>query len=119
MLFSLTARLLVVLGLAMPLAASAHAVIKQAQPAADAVVAAPHVVRIDFSEPLEPAFSSIVVRDAQGRAVTADKAAVPSDAPRSLTLVLPPLPAGSYLVEWRTLARDGHRTGGSYRFKVR
>lgn len=119
MLSSLSTRLLLMLGLAMPLAASAHAVIQRAQPAADTVVAAPHMVRIDFTEPLEPAFSSIVVRNAQGQPVTADKAAVPSDAPRSLTLVLPPLPAGSYQVEWRTLARDGHRTGGNYRFKVR
>ncbi len=99
--------------------AFAHAHLKSAAPAADATVAAPAEVNIVFSEGLEQAFSSIVVSDSTDHAVTANKVEVDGASHTTMRLVLPALAAGIYQVKWIAVARDGHRSNGSYRFTVK
>jgi methionine-rich copper-binding protein CopC len=100
-------------------AASAHAELKQASPAVDSTVAAaPTEVTLNFSERLEPAFSAVIVRNAVGKRV--DKADGHIDkADRSVIRTsLQPLSPGVYIVEWRALSSDTHRTEGAFVFRV-
>ncbi|ALM82729.1 copper homeostasis periplasmic binding protein CopC [Bordetella sp. N] len=105
----------------LPHVASAHAHLKQSNPAKDAVVqVALTQVTASFTEGLEPAFSSLSLVDAAGKSVDGSKAApAPGD---DKTLVLPiakPLPAGSYTAKWHVLSKDGHKTQGEWTFTVK
>ena len=98
--------------------AFAHAHPKQMTPAPDSTGASPAKISITFSEPVEPKFSSIRLTDENGKSVApATSAPVPGD-PTTLTLDVPSLPAGTYVVHWANVAVDGHRLEGSYKFKV-
>ena len=105
--------------LAAATAASAHAELKQAKPAVGGgVTAAPTDVTLNFNERLESAFSSVVVRDAVGKRV--DKADAHID-PKDRTVMrasLKPLQPGIYIVVWRALTTDTHRTEGAFIFRV-
>ncbi|HZE59691.1 MAG TPA: copper resistance CopC family protein, partial [Burkholderiales bacterium] len=82
------------------------------------VGAAPAEVKVWFTQELEPAFSTLRVLDHDGRQVDRrDKQVDPSD--RTVMRVsLPPLPAGSYRVQWRALSVDTHVTDGDFTFVV-
>jgi len=115
---SITAFVVSLIVFAAPATAQAHAHLNRASPAADsAIAAAPKEVVLSFTERLEPKFSSIEVRNAQGAAVQAGKATLGS-APTDLRVALKPLPAGTYKVIWRVLSVDTHRTNGSFTFRV-
>ncbi len=104
--------------LAVP-AAFAHAHPKVMFPTADSVGPSPAMVKITFSEALEPKFSSINVTDEAGKKFnTAASMPVTGD-PMTLTLALPTLPVGGYVVHWLSVATDGHRLEGSYKFTVK
>lgn len=103
-----------------PVAASAHGKLESAVPAAGSTVdAAPDTVRLTFNEDLEPAFSSAKVSDANGNAVTQDKAKVDASNPRVMTVAIPKLAAGAYTVQWAAMTADAHRTKGTYTFRVK
>jgi copper resistance protein C len=99
--------------------ASAHVFPRTQAPAAGASVDTPAQVRIVFDGPLEPAFSSLTVTDAQGKQMTTAKAAIDPADHAAITLALPPLQAGKYTVHWMAVADDGHRTHGDYPFEVK
>ena len=99
-------------------AAQAHAHLMQANPAQGSIAApAPKEVVLNFSEKLEPKFSSIEVRDAKGGAVQDGQAQAAGDGTQ-LRVGLKPLPPGTYKVIWRVLSVDTHRTNGSFSFRV-
>jgi len=97
----------------------AHAQPETQTPGAGAVVSAPQEVRITYDEALEPAFSSLIVSDAQGKQVNSAKAEVDATTHKTMRVALPALPAGVYQVKWVAVADDGHRTQGSYKFTVK
>ena len=99
--------------------ASAHAFLEGAFPRVGSTVSgSPDEVRLDFSEELEAAFSSVRVLDASGKQVDrGDKRLDPSDR-RVLRVSVPRLSPGSYRVLWRVLSVDTHVTEGDYRFEV-
>jgi copper resistance protein C len=99
--------------------AVAHALPKQQSPAPDSTVEAPHEVAIDFSEGLEPAFSTLVVVDAAGKQVNSAKSAVDASNKKHMSVALGDLKTGVYQVEWTAVADDGHRTQGHYLFNVK
>lgn len=109
--------LLLVLSGALP--ASAHAQLRSSTPAAGATVAtAPTEVLVNFNESLEPSFSTVVVRDAVGKRIDkADAHLDPSDR-KTMHVSLPTLNNGIYIVEWRALTTDTHRTEGAFIFRV-
>jgi methionine-rich copper-binding protein CopC len=72
-------------------------------------------VAIWFSQRLEPALSSIAVRNAAGQRVDAGKPQINGNVMRVPLKALGP---GSYKVEWRVLSVDTHRTRGSFTFRV-
>jgi copper resistance protein C len=98
--------------------AFAHAHLDHAEPRVGSAVAqSPKEVVLWFTEKLEPAFSSIEVRNEQGAAVNAGKATVVGDRTQ-LRVPLKSLPAGTYKVIWRVLSVDTHRTQGDFTFRV-
>lgn len=100
--------------------ASAHALPVRSDPASDAILQAPPSrVRMWFSEDLNPNTSRIVVVDPTNRQVDNKDSHVANDNSREMIVDLPLLPAGTYIVTWRTQsAADGHITGGSYIFRI-
>jgi copper(I)-binding protein len=99
--------------------AFAHAHLKTAEPAVDSGVAtAPTEVAINFTEGVEPKFSTIVVQDAKGQRVDkADPHTAPMDA-KKLIVGVGALAAGVYTVTWHATAVDTHQTDGVFHFTV-
>jgi len=99
--------------------AFAHAHPKTMTPAADSTVSDPHRISIEFSEALEGKFSSIKLADAQGTIVSKATSQLDSADAKHMTLDLPHLAPGVYTVKWVTVATDGHRLEGAYKFTVK
>ncbi len=105
---------------ALPEPSFGHAFPDHAEPRVGSTVSvSPPAVRIWFDGDLEPVFSTIVVHDANGRAVDKGDGRVDSSDPKLLEVSLPPLQAGAYRVLWNVVARDGHRTQGEFTFTVK
>jgi len=104
--------------LIVPTGAFAHTFLDHAAPRVGSTVAhAPKEVVLWFTQQLEPAFSSIEVRNEQGAAVNAGKATVAGDRTQ-LRVPVKALPPGTYKVIWRVLSVDTHRTQGDFTFRV-
>jgi methionine-rich copper-binding protein CopC len=102
-----------------PVAAFAHAHLDHATPAVGStVMQSPKEVSLWFTEALEAKFSTIEVRDAQGKAMQAGPATLARDNTAQLRVPLKPLPPGTYKVIWRVLSVDTHRTQGDFTFRV-
>ncbi len=81
------------------------------------VATAPSEVVLTFNDKLEPAFSSIEVRSADGAAMQAGKATLSAKGTQ-LRVPLKPLTPGTYKVLWRVLSVDTHRSQGNFTFRV-
>jgi methionine-rich copper-binding protein CopC len=100
-------------------AAWAHAELKQASPAVDSTVsAAPTEIKLNFSERLETAFTAVIVRNAVGKRVDKADGQIDKADRTVLRASLQPLSAGTYIVEWRALSSDTHRSEGAFVFRV-
>lgn len=101
-------------------AASAHAHLKSAEPAENATVASPAALTLHFTEGLEAALSGIAVTGrGQTQVELGDAQTAAGD---DTTLVVPvktPMEPGVYTVDWHALAKDGHKSKGSYTFTVK
>ena len=98
--------------------ANAHAFLDRASPAVGSTVhAPPSEVRIQYTEELEPAYSTAHVEDASGATVST---ATHVDATEKSVLIVPlgPLKPGRYKVIWKVLSVDTHVTNGSFNFTV-
>ena len=114
--FAASSALLVLAGV---VTASAHAELVRAEPAAGGNVGkAPSEVTLHFSERLEGALSSVVVRDAAGKQVDKRNGAVDKKDRKVIRVSLPDLEPGVYKVEWRAVSADTHRVIGDFTFKV-
>jgi copper resistance protein C len=107
---------------AMLLAASpafAHAFLKNSSPPVGATVPVPpKAVMINFTEGVEPAFSTIEVQDAQGKRVDEGHPHLINGNQTKLAVDLPALRAGEYTVTWHATSVDTHKTEGSFHFTV-
>jgi methionine-rich copper-binding protein CopC len=96
--------------------AQAHAFLDHAEPRVGSTVpTAPRELSLSFTQNLEPAFSTVEVRDAAGARVDQGKARVSAD---MMQVGLKPLPPGTYKVHWHVLSVDTHTTEGSFSFQV-
>ncbi len=103
-----------------PIDAIAHAYPDHADPRVGSTVSgSPARVRIWFDSALEPAFSTIMVHNANNEMVDKGNGHVDPDDPTLLEISLPPLPPGVYRVIWNVVARDTHRTSGNFTFTVK
>ena len=104
------------LALVLPAGVEAHSGLTRSKPAAGSTVSpAPREVVLTFTETLEPAFSSVEVRDAKGAAVESGKASVERT---QMRVALKALAPGLYKVIWRVLSVDTHRSQGTFTFRV-
>jgi copper resistance protein C len=111
-----TAAVLLVLGSP---SAFAHAHLRSATPTiGGAVPTAPAEVVVNFSEPLEAAFSSVVVRDSVGNRIDKADAHIDPTDHTTMRVSLPPLAAGVYIVVWRAMTADTHKAEGAFIFCV-
>ncbi len=99
--------------------ACAHAFLDRAKPAVGSTVhGSPTEIRLWFTAPLEPAFSTVKVLDRNGQQVDKkDKQIDRSDATQ-MRITVPPLPQGTYRVVWHVLSVDTHVTDGDFTFEV-
>src|SRR5688500_10940119 len=104
-----------VLAMAVVKSAYAHADLIRSDPPANAVLdESPQEIHLWFTERLEPRFSHIELRNAEGITLEMpDAEVVGAD---NMELVLRPgeLADGSYIIAWQVVsAADGHRTQGA------
>jgi copper resistance protein C len=105
--------------LAVAPSAFAHAHPKTMVPAQDSTGPAPSKISITFSEAVEPKFSSIKLTNIDGKSVDPEASTPVQGDPTTITLAIPSLPTGTYVVHWVNVSVDGHRLQGSYKFTVR
>ncbi|MEU4662233.1 copper resistance CopC family protein [Micromonospora chalcea] len=97
--------------------AAAHNSLQEATPARDArLTTAPTQVTLRFLQRLNPAFTTITLRDSTDRQVPASAPTV--DGATGTVTIEEPLANGTYTVAYRVVSRDGHPVQGSYRFTV-
>ena len=98
----------------------AHAYVVKSVPAQRAVLyRAPARIQLWFNERLESGFSSLSVRDADGKQVETGKSEVTGDDPKRLSATVKPLPAGRYFVKFRVLSVDGHIAEDQFPFTIK
>jgi len=108
----------VALVLVLPRVASAHAVLVQSSPSADATLKGPDVpITMKFNSRVDASRSTIRLSspDGQSKALTIEAAA----APDTLTAKAAGLSPGKYAIQWQVLAVDGHITRGEIHFVVK
>ena len=99
--------------------ARAHAFLVHAAPAVGSTVRAPPPqVRLWFTQPLEPAFTTVRVVDRSDKRVDRGDAKVDARDTRILQVSVPALAPGRYRVVWRVLSVDTHVTEGDFAFDV-
>ncbi len=104
----------------LPGAAWGHAFPDHSDPKVGSTVSgSPAQVRIWFDSDLEPAFSTLMVHNADGKMIDKRNNHVDPADPKLLEVSLPQLPPGTYLVIWNVVARDGHRTNGQFSFSIK
>jgi methionine-rich copper-binding protein CopC len=109
----------VLAGLSLSMAVMAHAMLDRSAPQVGSrVKASQGHVELWFTEPLEPAFSSVKVMDAAGRQVDGRDPKVDSGDPKHLSVSMSALPPGRYRVVWRVISVDTHATEGDFTFDV-
>jgi methionine-rich copper-binding protein CopC len=116
-LMAATAGLLSVLAVSTALV-SAHSFPESEAPAAGQTLnEPPSEVRIKYDAPIEKLFAQLSVLDSSGQNL-AQGAPTVSDDGYILTVKLPRLKPGNYLVKWRVVGIDTHHTEGSFSFSV-
>jgi copper transport protein len=111
--------LAVVVALALPAAAWAHAGLVRTVPQANVVLdKPPPAVQLTYTEAVEPRFAAISVTNAAGaQQTTGAPRRSPTDA-KTLVVPLDHLAQGWYLVYWRVISVDGHPVRGAFTFAV-
>jgi copper transport protein len=109
---------MLVTALAVVPTASAHAILLSTTPANDSVVeAAPRSVALRFNEPVESAFGSVRIYDAQAKRVDNDRITRPNEKTVE-SGINGELADGTYTVTWRVVSADSHPVSGAFIFHV-
>jgi copper transport protein len=96
----------------------AHATLLRAEPVAGSHLAAsPSLVRLVFSEAMEPSLAQLSLVGADGQAIKLASSGDPHDV-NAIIAPVSDLAAGAYRVRWRVVSADGHPVEGSYTFTV-
>ena len=99
--------------------AHAHGTVESASPKNGVTLSAPpSEIRLKFSAPLEPTFTSVKLVGPSGREVaTTEKARVEDG--KTVVLPLPTLAPGPYKAQWMSVGHDGHHVHGELTFTVK
>ncbi len=106
--------------LAVPASALAHAQLEETTPERGAVVKhEPEAVIFRFDEPVEGNFGAVRVYDASGERVDEGDAFHPNgEGPRLGVHLKPGLPDGSYTATYRVVSADGHIVSSGFVFSI-
>jgi len=98
--------------------AFAHAHLEQATPAADSSASDVKVLRLQFSEGVEQAFTKVAVSHDGAPVALSSVKTEPAD--KKVLIVTPeqPLASGQYEVKWNAVSVDTHKSNGEYSFTV-
>ena len=101
-----------------PAVAEAHSFPEIQTPAAgQTLTASPSDIVIKYDAPIEKLFAKMEVIGPDGHNVVQSGPVVSNDG-YTLSVKLPPLKPGTYLVKWGVVCVDTHHTEGSYTFTV-
>jgi copper resistance protein C len=118
----------VLLSVGLPRWTQAQPSLVRASPAADTTVKAPLDIELWFNEPVQNRSNAVAVLlpvEASREATSQPQSNLargmpmvdPRD-PRHLSVVVEPLPWGTYVVEWQVFGRDGRMARGQFNFEV-
>ncbi|MGH2696843.1 MAG: copper resistance CopC family protein [Actinomycetota bacterium] len=109
-----------ILGLATPLPAGAHAILASSDPPDGTRLTEPlEVITLRFTEAPELSLSSVSLLDRTGAVLETGQPAPVGGEPAALLVTVPQLEQGVYTVTWRVVSRvDGHPSGGTFAFGV-
>ncbi len=111
--------LLLLLGLAFPGAAWAHATLEQTSPKIGQRLAAPpKTITLTFDQSVRVLSNGIQVFDAKGRILSGPPRVSAAD-PRVVEAPVRRLPRGAYTVRWATISNDSHVGRGVFTFGVK
>ena len=96
--------------------AQAHAYLVKSTPEANATVVAPATIRLEFSEALEAKFSRVDLVTAKGSKMPVKAKFAGEFVEASPGSTLAP---GAYMLQWRAVSEDGHKTMGAFGFTVK
>ncbi|HEX3887905.1 MAG TPA: copper homeostasis periplasmic binding protein CopC [Phenylobacterium sp.] len=100
--------------------AAAHARLITGTPKAGATVAAPRQLKLQYSESIVPAASSVTVAGPGGAAVATGPLTLDAKDKRLVTVPFTgKLGSGGYKVHWEMKTEDGHQTFGDFTFSVK
>jgi len=98
--------------------ASAHAIVIESAPPADAVLAnAPAHVTLRFNSKIERRLSRVTLGPV-GSPPAPLTIAEGDESPDRLVVALPPMVPGRYVLRYKVLSADGHVTEGALRFTI-
>lgn len=101
-------------------AAFSHAKSVSSDPAARSVLSrSPEFITVLFNQQLEPAYSTIIVKNSKGILVTEKAAIVDPANNKRLILTLPKLAPDKYTVSYKVLSLDGHVVESTYTFRIK
>ena len=105
-----------------PSSAQAHAQLINTYPLANSVLTtAPANITLTWGEKVQTNSDQVLLADSTGSKVVTSYAMKLDPSTNQSTVTLTPnkvLPAGSYILSWRAVSRDGHLVGGAYSFGV-
>ena len=105
--------------LALPGRADAHAELISTEPAASEQLAtAPEAVVLHFSEAVDLTDDAIEVLDANANRLDIGEPEHAEGDRAALSVSLPDLDDGAYVVAWRVVSSDSHPSGGAFTFRV-
>ena len=111
---------LVIVALLLPVVAHAHGRLKSAFPADGAHLSqVPRIIRLDFSESPDLAFSSVRLTGPDGRAVPLGTMSYAVESKRSFVVpIAGAISAGTYTIAWQIAGDDGHPVRGQLKFVI-
>jgi copper resistance protein C len=99
--------------------ANAHAFLSHAMPLVGSTIpASPPVMTLDYTEGVETAFSSVVVKGSDGQRVDKNDLHNAPGNEKRILIGLQTLKPGTYTVEWHVTSVDTHKTEGTFTFTV-
>jgi methionine-rich copper-binding protein CopC len=107
--------ILAALSLAASGAAFAHAHLEKSQPAdKSSASAAPKEVVLEFNEPVQ--VTALTIQ--KGDETVQDLGPLPKAATAKVTVPMPAIGSGKYIVKWRAVSDDNHVMNGKFTFTV-
>ena len=100
-------------------AAFAHAQLEKATPGVGSTVASASELKLEFSEGVEPKFTSVVLTGPAGAIASGQAGRRRGDAKVLTVKFAAPLAPGDYTVTWKAVSVDTHHTQGTFTFTVK